>query len=102
MIGLDTSLLVGLSIREHPAHAVCLELFDSRIRGKESRAAICAQVLGEFAHVVTDPRRFSQPLQMDEAVRICSQWWQARECRIVEPTQHSFPCSFESLTPGRP
>ena len=28
---------------------------------------------------------------MDEELRICSQWWQARECRIVEPTQHSFP-----------
>ena len=91
MIGLDTSFLVGLTIREHSAHAACLHLFDSAIRGRESSAAICAQVLGEFAHVVTDPRRFSRPLEMDEVLRICSQWWQARECRIVEPTQHSFP-----------
>jgi len=28
---------------------------------------------------------------MEEALEICSQWWQARECRIVEPTQYSFP-----------
>ena len=91
MIGLDTSFLVGLTIREHPAHAACLHLFDSAIRGRESSAAICAQVLGEFAHVVTDPRRFARPLEKDEVLRICSQWWQARECRIVEPTQHSFP-----------
>lgn len=91
MIGLDTSFLVGLTIREHPAHWACLELFETGIRGVASSAAICSQVLGEFAHIVTDPRRLSQPLAMDEALEICSQWWQAGECRIIEPTQHSFP-----------
>lgn len=91
MIGLDTSFLVGLTIREHPVHAACLELFETGIRGREVSAAICAQVLGEFSHVVTDPRRFSQPLQIGEALEICNQWWNASECRVVEPTQHSFP-----------
>lgn len=91
MIGLDTSFLVGLTIREHPAHAACLDLFETGIRGIQSSAAICAQVLGEFAHVVTDPRRFSEPLNMAEALEISSQWWQAAECRVVEPTPHSFP-----------
>jgi len=28
---------------------------------------------------------------MEEALEIYSQWWQAGECRNVEPTQHSFP-----------
>lgn len=91
MIGLDTSFLVGLTIREHPAHSVCMQLFETEIRGVESSAAICAQILGEFAHVVTDHRRFSKPLEMDEALQICRQWWHARECRIVEPSPHSFP-----------
>lgn len=91
MIGLDTSFLVGLTIREHPAHAACLELFQTRIRGIESSVAICAQILGEFAHVVTDARRFSQPIDISEALAICGQWWHAVECRIVEPTPHSFP-----------
>jgi len=91
VIGLDTSFLVGLTIREHPVHAACLELFETGIRGREASVAICAQVLGEFSHVVTDPRRFSQPLQTGEALEICSQWWHAGECRVVEPTQHSFP-----------
>jgi predicted nucleic acid-binding protein len=91
VIGLDTSFLVGLTIREHTVHSACLELFETVIRGKESSAAICSQVLGEFAHVVTDPRRFSRPLEMGDALEICNQWWHARECRIVEPTQHSLP-----------
>lgn len=91
MIGPDASLLVGLTIRKHPAHAACLELFETGIRGVESSGAICSQVLGEFEHVVSDPRRFSEPLHMAEALEICSQWWQAAECRIVEPTPHSSP-----------
>lgn len=91
MIGLDTSFLVGLTIREHPAHQACMALFESSIRGRKGSAAICAQVLGEFTHVVTDARRFSSPLDMDDALEICGQWWHAVECRIVEPTPHSFP-----------
>lgn len=91
MIGLDTSFLVGLTIREHPAHADCLQLFETGIRGVPSSAAICAQIMAEFVHVVTDPKRFSQPLMMPDALAICNEWWQAAECRIVEPTAHSFP-----------
>jgi len=91
VIGLDTSFLVGLTIREHPVHPACASLFHSRIQGQESSVAICSQILGEFAHVVTDPRRFSQPLEMTEALEICSQWWHARECRVIEASSHSFP-----------
>ena len=28
---------------------------------------------------------------MTEALQICTQWWHAKECRLIEPTQHSFP-----------
>lgn len=81
MIGLDTSFLVGLAIREHPAHQACLRIFDSDIRGGEGTMALAAQVLAEFCHVVTDPRRFERPLQMTEAIELCEQLWNARECR---------------------
>jgi len=91
LIGLDTSFLVGLTIREHPAHGACLELFEEHIRGKASSAAICAQIMGEFAHVITDPKRFSDPISMADALEISNQWWHAAECRVVEPTSHSYP-----------
>lgn len=45
--------------------------------------AVTAQVLAEFAHVVTDPHRFERPLEMTEAVEMCDQWWNAQECRTV-------------------
>lgn len=85
MIGIDTSFLVGLSIREHPAHERCQRLFNEEIRGRTASAALAPQVLTEFAHVVTDPRRFEQPLTMAASLEIARQWAQAGECRIIPP-----------------
>jgi len=84
VIGLDTSFLVALALREHPAHGACWSLFQDEILGQSGSMALTAQVLAEFAHVVTDPRRFERPLAMPGALEICTQWWGARECRPVE------------------
>jgi len=45
--------------------------------------AIAPQVLAEFCHVVTDPRRFERPLEMASAIELAEQWWDADECRPV-------------------
>ena len=84
MIGADTSFLVGLAVREHPAHRACWQLFQGEILGKPGSMALAGQVLAEFAHVVTDPRRFERPLAMPEAVELCGQWWSAQECRQID------------------
>ena len=84
MIGLDTSFLVGLSVREHPAHEACLRIFDAEIRGGEGTMALASQVLAEFCHVVTDARRFERPLDVAEALEISEQLWNAQECRRVD------------------
>lgn len=83
MIGLDTSFLVGLSVREHPIHRACWKLFETEIRGRAASMALAPQVLTEFAHVVTDPRRFERPLEMHQALGLCERWWNADECRPV-------------------
>lgn len=83
MIGVDTSFLVGLAVREMPTHHRCWELFEQEIVGVMGSMAIAPQVLAEFSHVVTDPRRFAQPLEMADALELCEQWWGAQECRPV-------------------
>lgn len=84
MIGLDTSFLVAVSIVEHPAHASAWHLFDAEIRNRDGSIALAPQVLTEFVHVVTDPRRFEHPLEMLDALRLAEGWWLARECRQVQ------------------
>ncbi|HUP22599.1 MAG TPA: type II toxin-antitoxin system VapC family toxin [Thermoanaerobaculia bacterium] len=83
MIGVDTSFLVGLAVQEHPDHQRCWALFEREIVGGEATMAMTPQVLAEFCHIVTDERRFERPLAMHEALELCEQWWNARECRPV-------------------
>jgi predicted nucleic acid-binding protein len=83
VIGADTSFLVGLAVREHPSHSRCIDLFEAEILGRTTSMALAAQVLAEFCHVVTDPRRFERPLEMLDALELCEQWWNADECRPV-------------------
>lgn len=83
MIGVDTSYLVALAVREHPAHRACWKLFEAEILGGTATMAVAPQVLAEFCHIVTDPRRFERPLDMPAALELCEQWANAQECRPV-------------------
>jgi len=47
--------------------------------------ALAPQVLGEFIHIVTDPRRFASPLDRTAACRLAEQWWTAQEVVQVYP-----------------
>ena len=43
--------------------------------------AVAPQELAEFIHVVTDPRRFTQPLDMTAARHVAEHWWTAsKDC----------------------
>lgn len=81
MIGLDTSYLVALAVREHPEHEASLRIFDEEIRGRTGTMVLAPQVLAEFCHVVTDARRFERPLDMADALELSELWWHAQECR---------------------
>jgi len=81
--GVDTGVLVAITVREHPAHARAWRWFVDEVRGRDGAMALAPQVLAEYAHVVTDPRRFERPLSMEDALALASRWWRARECRQV-------------------
>lgn len=82
-VGVDTGVLVAVTVREHPAHAAAWRWFADEVRGRDGAMALAPQVLAEYAHVVTDPRRFERPLSMVDALAMASRWWHARECRQV-------------------
>jgi len=82
-VGVDTGVLVAVTVREHPAHAAAWRWFADEVRGRDGAMALAPQVLAEYAHVVTDPRRFERPLSMADALAVASRWWHARECRQV-------------------
>jgi predicted nucleic acid-binding protein len=74
--GLDTGFLVAAEVREHTEHAGARVTL-AQVLSAGDVIAIAPQVLAEFIHVVTDPRRFAQPLDMSAARHVAEQWWTA-------------------------
>jgi predicted nucleic acid-binding protein len=82
--GLDTGFLVAAEVREHAEHVAARDTL-ARLLAAGDLIGIAPQVLTEFIHIVTDPRRFTQPLDVTAAHRLAEQWWTAREVLHVFP-----------------
>lgn len=95
-VAIDTDFLVRLSIANHPGQAVATELRDRHIEAGD-RFALAPQVVFEFVHVVTDPRRFTAPLTMPEALRVAQAWWEAAEVEPLLPEGEVIPRFFELM-----
>jgi predicted nucleic acid-binding protein len=87
VVGLDTTFLVHLEVQEAEAHAAAMEVLRRDILGRDREAALAPQVLAEFVHVVTDPRRFERPLSMAQALAKANFWWNAGEVERVFPDE---------------
>lgn len=88
--GIDTTFLVQTEVAEHPGHAdarTCL----SQLVDTGDTLVLAPQVLTEFIHIVSDPRRFSAPLSVAHATDRATLWWTASE------VAHAFP-SAESVS----
>jgi predicted nucleic acid-binding protein len=82
--GLDTGFLVAAEVAEHAEHTAARETL-ARLVAVGDQIAIAPQLLAEFIHVVTDPRRFAQPLDLTAARNLAEQWWTAGEVVQVFP-----------------
>src|SRR5438105_5520282 len=82
--GLDTGFLVAAEVVEHAEHVAARSTL-ARLLATGDLIAIAPQVLAEFIHIVTDPRRFAHPLDMAAARRLAEQWWTARQVVHVFP-----------------
>jgi predicted nucleic acid-binding protein len=82
--GLDTGFLVAAELAEHADHVTARGTLVKLIAAGD-RIAIAPQVLAEFLHVSTDPRRLAQPLDMTTANQVSQRWWTATEVIHVFP-----------------
>lgn len=84
MIGIDTNILVAHSIPDHPLHGRVRKRIDQFL-SEGRNFAITSGVLAEFIHVVTDPKRFENPLTMEEALESVCIWSDAQEVLLQHP-----------------
>jgi predicted nucleic acid-binding protein len=82
--GLDTGFLVAVEVAEHQSHAAARTKLAELIASGDT-LAIAPQILAEFLHVVTDPKRFGNPLEMSAAIGLAEHWWTARDVVPVFP-----------------
>ena len=86
--GLDTSFLVAMEVSSHEEHGACHSRLQRLLKAGDF-FAIAPQVLAEFIHVVTDARRFTAPLTIEQAISRAGIWWNATEVVHVFPTAES-------------
>ncbi len=82
--GLDTGYLIAVEMLEHPEHLAARATITSLI-AKSDSIALAPQVLAEFIHVSTDPRRFARPLDTHTARQVAEEWWTAADIVQVFP-----------------
>ena len=82
MIGIDTSFLVAFEVSSHPLYEPARRLAE-HYQGESF--GLAPQVVAEFIHVVTDSKRFEQPLSMNDAFARLRRWWNARETVRIAP-----------------
>jgi predicted nucleic acid-binding protein len=96
-VAIDTDFLVRLSIAKHPGRAVAIELRDRHLEDGD-RFALAPQVVSEFVHVVTDGRRFTEPLTMPDALRVARSWCEGAEVDLLFPEADVMPRFFDLMT----
>jgi predicted nucleic acid-binding protein len=73
-------------LAEHPQHLLAREFAANR---SDEGFALAPQVLAEFVHVSTDPRRFEKPLIDESALAVAEKWRLSREIKVVFATMET-------------
>lgn len=89
MTGIDTTFLIDLEIKESPKHERAVEIFNQWRAEKNSFLVIYSNVFNEFLHVITDPKRFINPVPMETAIERCWYWIDNQRVKVVYSSDDS-------------
>lgn len=84
-LGIDTDVLVSWAMLGAPHHDAARRFLETEVGTRQAPIALTPQVCFEFIHVVTDPRRFTRPMEMEQAVSVARDLWDAPETIRVLP-----------------
>ncbi|HEY4590822.1 MAG TPA: type II toxin-antitoxin system VapC family toxin [Thermoanaerobaculia bacterium] len=97
ILGIDTDVLTSWLIEVSPRHRDARRLIEAEVRERGASIALTPQVVQEFLHIVTDPKRFKEPLTMPEAVERIWEIWDSEEVVRVLPTPEVLPRTLELM-----
>ena len=97
ILGIDTDVLVAWAMAGTPRHLAARKLFQQEARAGGGWLGLTPQVLQEFLHVVTDARRFENPLDMPRALKMVHALWEAEETVRILPAVEPVPRTVELM-----
>jgi predicted nucleic acid-binding protein len=97
ILGVDTDVLVSWTMAGSPRHAAVRQFVEREVKEEGGLLGVTPQVLHEFLHVVTDPRRFENPLLMPLALRVARSLWNSEETVQILPTAEVVPRTLELM-----
>ena len=83
---LDSNILVYAFDKLSSNHEQARKIVEKAICG-EIEACISAQVLYEFFAVITNPKKATVPMDLDEAADLCSELWECSEIEKISSTE---------------
>ena len=89
MTGIDTTFLIDLEIKESPRHERAVEIFNKWREEKNSFLFFFCNVFNEFLHVITDAKRFVNPVPMETAIERCWYWIDHQRVKVVYSSDDS-------------
>lgn len=98
ILGIDTDVLVAWAMAGTPRHLAARKLFQEEARAGGGWLGLTPQVIHEFLHVVTDPRRFENPLDMPRALKMVHALWDAEETVRILPVVETVPRTVELMS----
>ncbi len=104
ILGIDTDVLVAWAMTGAPRHETARRIFAAEVQDRGGLLGLTPQVLHEFLHITTDPRRFEAPLKMRDALQLARSLWDAEEVVQILPTPEVLRRTLnliESLRLGR-
>lgn len=95
MLGIDTCFLVDLDVTSSPRHSGAVSLFNKwkteyKKSGSKNQLAIYYNVFLEYQHIVTDNKRFTSPLTMEQAIERIWFWTDLDCVNVLYPDDDSF------------
>lgn len=84
ILGIDTDVLVHWAMDEAPHHVAVRRLLGVEIE-RQQRLGLTQQALYEFLHIVTDGRRFANPMEMPRVIGLTRQLWNGSEVEQIIP-----------------
>lgn len=94
MIALDTTVFIQATNTKEPKHAAARRLLHEGLNN-EPPLVVAPQVLLEFIHVATDPRRFASPFSMERALDLAVAFSSSQKVFLAGETTESLRLANE-------